>query len=142
MALILNTYTDLDTVKDCYIVVELYDATELEDNITNHAGEAKRWVNNFIGRKTDFTAAELAEVKNEPIVSAASRRVSCTMQLKRQERTAAISEETHIDCAGAKDMLINWCHSNGIIPASEKKGGSAPIATKISVVTSEEDYVI
>lgn len=140
--IISGTYTDLDTVKDCYIVTELYDATELTANITAQAEEAKRWVNNFIGRTTDFTAAELAEIKNEPIVSAASRRVACTMQLKRQERTAIITEETHIDCAGAKDMLINWCHNNGIVPASEKKGKNIPIATKITIVTSEKEYTI
>lgn len=141
MVLITGTYTDLETVKNCYIVTELYDATELTANITAQAEEAKRWVNNFIGRTVDFTPTELAEIKNEPIVSAASRRTSCVMQLKRQERTAVISEETHIDCAGAKDMLTNWMRNNGVIPANEKKA-TAPMATKITIVTSEKEYTI
>ena len=141
MALIEGTYTDMETVKNCYLVTELYDATELTANITAQAEEAKRWVNNFIGRTVDFTPAELAEIKNEPIVSAASRRVACTMQLKRQESATMINEETHIDCVGAKEMLTNWCHNNGVVPASEKKA-NIPIATKITIVTSEKEYTI
>lgn len=141
MVLITDTYTDLETVKNCYLVTELYDATELTANITAQAEEAKRWINNFIGRTVDFTPTELAEIKNEPIVSVASRRVACLMQLKRQESAGVVNEETQIDCAGAKEMLINWCHNNGIVPASERKG-TAPIATKITVVTSAKEYVI
>lgn len=140
MALIAGTYTDEDTVKNCYLLTELYEPTELTANITKQAEEAKRWVNNFIGRTTDFTVSELAEVKNESIVSAASRRTACMMQLKRQERTVAISEETHVDCKGALTELVNWCHNNGIIPASEKK--TSPIHTKITIVTSEREHVI
>lgn len=141
MTIISGTYTDLETVKNCYIITELYDAIVLDANITNHAEEAKRWVNTFIGRETDFTLAELTENKNESIVSSASRRTACTLQLLKQERAATITEETHMDCVGAKEMLTDWCHNNGVIPASEKRG-KGHIATKMSIVTSEKAYVI
>ena len=99
------------------------------------------WVNSELGREANFTAAELVEVKNEGIVLAASQNTACRMELKRQESPSLVNEETKIDCAEAMKTLVKWCRNNGIVPASEKKG-TAPIATKITVVTSQREYTI
>ena len=140
MGIITDTYTDEDVVKDDYLVLELYDAATLSTNIANQAKEAKKWVNTYVGRETDFTVAELAEIKNEGIVSAACARTACLMQRKRQERSGNISEETKMDCDAAEAILNAWCKNNGIIPQNEKK--AIPTSVKIPFLHSEESLVI
>ena len=139
MALIADTYSDEDIVKT-FLVLELYDASALTTNITAQAKNAKKWANTYIGRETDFTDAELAEVKNEGIILATSQKTACYMELKRQERAGTVAEETKIDCDAAEATLIAWCHNNGIIPASEKK--TVPTSVEVLFVHSAEEYVI
>jgi len=139
MVLITGTYSDENIVKT-FLVLELYDAATLTANITTQAKNAKKWVNTYIGKEADFTIAELAEIKNEGIVLAASRWTACLMELKRQERAPKIAEETKIDCAAAEVTLIAWCHNNGITPAKEKK--ILPTSVKTPFAYSEEEYVI
>ena len=139
MVIITDTYSDENIVKT-FLVLELYDAAALTTNITAQAKNAKKWANTYIGRESDFTIAELEEIKNEGIILATSRYVACLMELKRQERAPKVAEETKIDCDAAEATLIAWCHNNGIIPASEKK--TVPTSVKIPFVHSEEEYVI
>jgi len=139
MAIINGTYTD-ETVTKSYLVRELYNADFFSANIVIQAKNAKKWVNTYIGKEVDFTIAELAEIKNEGIILAASQRTACLMELKRQERSDKISEETKIDCDAAEATLIAWCHNNGIIPAKEKKAALTGI--KIPFAYTEEEYVI
>ena len=139
MALITDTYTDEAKTK-LFLIVDLYDASTLTADITAQADNARMWVNNKLGREANFTAAELAEVKNEGIVLAASQRVACTMELKRQESPSLVNEETKIDCAEALKTLVEWMKNNGITPPDEKTG--IALATKITVVTSDKEYTI
>ena len=139
MALIADTYSDEDIVKT-FLVLELYDAVALTTNITAQAKNAKKWANTYIGKQADFTSAELAEIKNEGIILAASQKTSCLMELKCQERAPKIAEETKIDCDDSEKTLSMWCHNNGIIPATEKK--AVPTSVKIPFVHSAEEYVI
>jgi hypothetical protein len=139
MALISGTYSDEDIVKSC-LVLELYDISTLSANITAQAQNAKKWVNTCTGREEDFTAAELMKTKNDGIILAASQKTACLMELKRQERSSKISEETKIDCATAETILNIWCHNNGITPASEKK--TILRSVEIPFVHSDEEYVI
>lgn len=136
MALITDTYTDEDIVKEDYLVLELYDATVLSTNIANQAMEAKKWVNTYVGRPTDFTVAELAEIKNEGIVSAACVRTACLMKRKRQERSERIAEGTKIDCEEAEKILNTWMKNNGLVPPDKKK--VVPTSVKIPFTYTEE----
>lgn len=139
MGIITDTYSDEDIVKT-FLVLELYVESELTTNITAQAKNAKKWANTYIGKQADFTAAELAEVKNEGIILSTSQKTACLMELKRQELLNKISEETKIDCDAAEAALTAWCHNNGITPANEKK--AAPTSVKIPFAYSEEEYVI
>ena len=135
MVLITDTYSEEDIVKT-FLVLELYDAAALSTNIAAQAKNAKKWANTYIGRETDFTDAELAEVKNEGIILSTSQKTACLMELKRQERADKVSEETKMDCDGAEEILNAWCKNNGITPASEKN--AVPTSVKIAFVYSEE----
>lgn len=139
MTLITDTYSDGDIVKT-FLVLELYDAVALSTNITSQAKNAKKWVNTYIGKEADFTVAELAKIKNEGVVLSASQKTACLMELKRQERSGSIAEETKIDCDAAEATLIAWCKNNGIIPQNEKK--AIPTSVKIPFLHSEESSVI
>lgn len=139
MAIITGTYTDDGKVED-FLIEELYDATNFDADVIRQAANAKVDVNNFIGRKTDFTPTELTETKNEPIVLSASQYTAYLMQRRPQERAASISEDTTLDGGEAKARLIIWMRNNGLIPPDERK--AKPIATKISIVHSEVAYVI
>lgn len=139
MGIITNTYSDEDIVKT-FLVLELYDATTLTANITAQAKNAKKWANTYIGRQSDFTVAELANIGNEGIILATSRYTACLMELKRQERAPKVAEETKIDCDDAEKTLSMWCHNNGIIPATEKK--AVPTSVEVLFVHSAKEYVI
>lgn len=139
MGIITDTYSDTDMVKS-FLVLELYDSTTLTANIATQAANAKKWVNTYLTRQTNFTTAQLAEIKNEGIVLSASQKTACYMELKRQERAGVVAEETKIDCKAAETTLLTWMKNNGVTPPDEKKG--IALATKITVVTSEKEYVI
>ncbi|RLG34232.1 hypothetical protein DRN97_03025 [Methanosarcinales archaeon] len=140
MNLISGTYTDMDIVKNNYILTELYDTDTLDAQITNAAQEAKRWVNNFLGRQTDFTAAELEEAENECIVSAACLRTACILQQKQQER-GSIAEETLRDCKEAEKILAIWMKNHGLTPPDEMKK-SGRINPEPLYVYPDVEYVI
>lgn len=139
MALITDTYSDEDIVKT-FLVIELYDDSDLSGNITAQAKNAKKWVNTYIGKEIDFTTAELAEIKNEGIILSASQKTACYMEQKRQERAGTVAEETKMDCDAAEATLNAWCKNNGIIPQKEKK--AVPVSVKIPFLYSEKDSVI
>lgn len=136
MAIIKGTYSDDDIVSD-FLVEELYDATNFDTEVIRQAANAKVDVNNFIGRKTDFTPAELAETKNEAIILSASQYTAYLMQRRPQERADSISEDTTLDGGEAKARLIIWMENNHV-----PFGKRPAIATKISIIHSEEGYVI
>lgn len=135
MALITDTYSDEDVVKT-FLVIELYESSTLTANITAQAENAKKWANTYIGREADFTAAELAEIKNEGIILATSRYAAYLMELKRQERADRVSEDTRIDREEAEKLLDVWMRNNGI---SQRKGN---VSVKSPYVYSEEEYTI
>lgn len=139
MVLISGTYTDEAKTK-LFLVVDLYDPVTLTADITAQADNARIWVNTILGREANFTAAQLAEVKYEGIVLAASQNTACRMELKRQESPSLVNEETKIDCAEALKTLTTWMKSNGITPPDEQRG--IALATKITVVTAEKEYTI
>lgn len=135
MALITDTYSDEDVVKT-FLVIELYESSTLTANITAQAENAKKWANTYIGREADFTAAELAEIKNEGIILATSRYSAYLMELKRQERADRVSEDTRIDREEAEKLLDVWMRNNGI---SQQKGN---VSVKIPYIYSKEEYTI
>ena len=136
MAIISGTYVDADKVAD-FLVEALYDATNFDADVIRQAANATVDVNNFIGRKTDFTPAELAETKNKAIVLSASQYTAYLMQRRPQERADSISEDTTLDGGEAKARLIVWMENNHI------PFGKRPIpALKLSIVHSEKKYVI
>ena len=139
MAIISGTYVDADIVTD-FIVEALYDATNFDADVIRQAANATVDVNNFIGRKTDFTPTELAETKNKPIVLSASQYTAYLMQRRPQERADSITEDTTLDGGEAMNRLIIWMKRNGITPPDEIK--IMPIATKISIIHSEVGNVI
>ena len=139
MAIISGTYVDTDIVTD-FLVEALYDSTNFDADVIRQAANATVDVNNFIGRKTDFTPTELAETKNKAIVLSASQYTAYLMQRRPQERADAITEDTTLDGGEAKARLVTWMKQNSIIPPDEKN--STPIATKISIIHSEVGKVI
>lgn len=136
MAIIIGTYTDDGKVED-FLVEELYDATNFDADVIRQAANAKIDVNNFIGRKTDFTPAELAETKNLPVVLSASQYTAYLMQRRPQERADSISEDTTLDGGEAKARLVIWMENNHV-----PFGKRPAIATKISIIHSEVGNVI
>lgn len=139
MTLITDTYSDAAIVKN-YLVASLYTAATLSADIAEQAANAKVEINNVIGRATDFTASELGEVKNEPIVLSASQYTAYLMQRKPQERAANITEDTVLDGGEALKRLELWMVNNGITPPSERKVKRSNPEVNIQWVHS--DYVI
>lgn len=139
MTIISGTYVDTDIVTD-FLVEALYDATNFDADVIRQAANATVDVNNFIGRKTDFTPTELAETKNKAIVLSASQYTAYLMQRRPQERADSITEDTTLDGGEAKARLVTWMRQNGITPPDEKN--LRPIATKISIIHSEVGSVI
>ena len=139
MAIITDTYVDADIVTD-FLVEALYDATNFDADVIRQAANATVDVNNFIGRKTDFTPTELAETKNKAIVLSASQYTAYLMQRRPQERADSITEDTTLDGGEAMNRLIVWMKRNHIIPPDGIK--TTPIATKISIIHSEVGKVI
>ena len=139
MAIITNTYSDEAIVKN-YLVASLYDADTLSVDIAAQAANAKVEINNVIGRATDFTVLELAEVKNEPIVLSASQYTAYLMQRRPQERAANITEDTILDGGEALKRLEIWLVNNVIKPPAGRKVRRSNPDVNIQWVDS--DFVI
>jgi hypothetical protein len=139
MALITDTYSDEAIVKN-YLIASLYTAATLSADIAEQAANAKVEINNVIGRTTDFTPLQLAEVKNEPVVLSASQYTAYLMQRKPQERAASITEDTILDGGEALKRLELWMINNGITPPlSRKVKRSNP---EVNIQWTNSDYVI
>ena len=137
--MIAGTYVDSNVVED-FLVEALYDSTTFDTDVIQQAANATVDVNNFIGRKTDFTPTELTETKNKAIVLSASQYTAYLMQRRPQERADSISEDTTLDGGEAKARLEIWMQHNGLTLPNKKK--TTPIATKISITHSEVGKVI
>ena len=139
MTIITDTYSDEVIVKN-YLVASLYNAVTLSADIAEQAANAKVEINNVIGRATDFTVLQLAEVKNEPIVLSASQYTAYLMQRKPQERAANVTEDTILDGGEALNRLNLWMKNNGITPPDERK--VKKVNTEVNIQWAHKDYVI
>ena len=140
MDLIPDTYTDED-IMDTYLVSALYDKDIHSERLAKFAISARRKVNTYLGRTTNFTPTQLAEEACAGIVDAASQLTACLMQLNPQERAMTLTENTKVDCAEAYKTLKNWALQNGITPPDMMK---APVSqkSKIAYTYSEKEHVI
>ena len=138
--MISNTYTDEDVTKT-YLVVASFDAATLSANIAAQAINARRKVNTYLGRTTNFTTAQLADEAYAGIVDGASQLTACLVQSNPQAHAMNLTEDTKVDCAEAYKTLKNWALKNGVTPADMMK---APILQKSELVYiySAEKYVI
>jgi len=139
MTIISGTYSDEAIVKN-YLIASLYDADILSVDIAEQAANAKVEINNVIGRATDFTVLELAEVKNEPIVLSASQYTAYLMQRKLQERAASITEDTILDGGEALERLKLWMINNGITPPDKRE--VKRVNKEVNIQYDHKDFVI
>jgi hypothetical protein len=139
MTLITDTYSDEAIVKT-FIVESLYDAVTLSAKIAEHAANAKTDINNFIGRATDFTVSELAEIKNKPVVLSASQYTAYLLQRQPQERAQGITEDTMLDGGEAKTRIELWMVNNGLKPPSERE--VKKVNSEVNIQYTDSDYVI
>jgi len=135
-----GTYTDEDVTKT-YLVVASFDATSLSDDIAAQAINARRKVNTFLGRSTNFTVAQLVDERYAGIVDGASQLTACLIQSNPQAHAMNLTEDTKVDCSEAYKTLKNWALKNGVTPADMQK---APVSQKSELVYiySEKEYVI
>ena len=139
MALITDTYSDEAIVKN-YLIASLYDAATISADIAEQAANAKVEINNVIGRATDFTPVQLAEVKNEPIVLSASQYTAYLMQRKPQELSTNITEDTMLDGGEALKRLELWMVNNGITSPTTRK--VKRVNSEVNIQWAQEGYVI
>ena len=139
MAVITDTYSVEAIVKN-YLVASLYDSATLSADIAEQAANAKVEINNVIGRATDFTPTELAEVKNEPVVLSASQYTAYLMQRKPQELSTNITEDTILDGGEALKRLELWMINNGITPPAQRK--IKRVNSEVNIQWAHGDYVI
>jgi hypothetical protein len=140
MAIIAGTYSDEDVVKT-YIVIEMYAAATLSANIAAQAINARRKVNTYLGRTTNFTTTQLADEAYAGIVDGASQLTACLVQSNPQERAMNLTEDTKVDCSEAYKTLKNWALANGIVPAEMKKAPASQ-KTEIVFVSPAKEYTI
>lgn len=140
MAIISGTYTDEDVTKT-YLVIDLYDASTLTANITAQAANARRKVNTYLGRTTNFTTTQLADEAYAGIVDGASQLTACLVQSNPQERAMNLTEDTKVDCADAWKTLKNWALGNGITPADALKANVTK-KTELIYIYPDKEYVI
>ena len=140
MTIIAGTYTD-ESVTKTYIVIASFDATTLSADIAAQAINARRKVNTYLGRTTNFTVAQLADEKYAGIVDGASQLTACLMQSNPQAHAMNLTEDTKVDCSEAYKTLKNWALKNGVTPADMIE---APVSQKSELVYlfSAEEYVI
>ena len=140
MAIISNTYTDEDVCKT-YLVTASFDSTVLSTDIAAQAINARRKVNTYLGRTTNFTTAQLADETYAGIMDGASQLTACLMQSNSQAHAMDLTEDTKVDCAEAWKTLKNWALKNGITPAPMMKTVASQL-TELVYVYSAEEYVI
>ena len=140
MTIIAGTYTD-ESVTKTYIVIASFDATTLSDDIAAQAINARRKVNTYLGRATNFTVAQLADEAYAGIVDGASQLTACLMQANIQAHAMNLTEDTKVDCLEAYKTLKNWALKNGVTPADMME---VPVSQKSELVYlfSAEEYVI
>ena len=135
-----DTYTDEDVTKT-YLVIASFDATTLSADIAAQAINARRKVNTYLGRTTNFTIAQLADEAYAGIVDSASQLTACLLQSNSQAHAMNLTEDTKVDCLEAYKTLKNWALKNGVTPADMMK---APVSQKSELVYvySDKEYVI
>ena len=138
MAIIPDTYTDEEVVRDAYLVAELYDADTLAVTIATQAVNARRKVNSYLGRSTNFTPTQLADEKYAGIVDGASQLTACLVQLNPQERAAILAEGTKEVCKEAYNTLKAWALNNGVTPIDMKKPPVAQKTELLFIYSTEE----
>jgi hypothetical protein len=140
MAVISDTYTDEDVTKT-YLVVASFDAATLSADIAAQAINARRKVNTYLGRTTNFTTTQLADEAYAGIVDGASQLTACLMQSNPQAHAMTLTEDTKVDCSEAYKTLKNWALKNGITPAPMMKAPTSQLSELVHIY-SEEEYVI
>lgn len=140
MAIIASTYSDEVIVKT-YLVTASFDAVTLSADIAAQAINARRKVNTYLGRTTNFTTTQLADEQYAGIVDGASQLTACLMQSNPQAHAMNLTEDTKVDCAEAFKTLKNWALKNGIIPAPMMKQPTSQLS-ELVYVYSDEEYVI
>jgi len=138
--LISGTYTDMQKCK-AYLALSLFDSTTLDGQIIIQSENAKDKINTFLGRTTDFTDAELAQIQFSGIVDSASQLTACFVQKNPQAAAANYTEDTIADCEEAYSTLSNWAVNNGVeIPTAESK--IKHLLTELVYITNDPDEVI
>ena len=140
MTIISNTYTDEDVTKT-YLVVASFNATTLSADIAAQAINARRKVNTYLGRTTNFTTAQLADEKYAGIVDGASQLTACLMQSSIQAHARDLTEDTKVDCSEAYKTLKNWALKNGVTPADMQKASTSQ-KSELVYIYSDKEYVI
>ena len=140
MAIISDTYTD-EAVCKTYLVVASFDATTLSADIAAQAINARRKVNTYLGRTTNFTTTQLADEAYAGIVDGASQLTACLVQSNPQAHAMNLTEDTKVDCADAWKTLKNWALANGITPADLLEANVSK-KTELTYTYSDKEYVI
>lgn len=120
VTLISGTYSDLAMCKR-RVNDDLYDDTEIDANFGKHADDSRIWVNNVLGRKTDFDAINLVTIQYEPIVQAASQHTAA--QFRKEARGGCIDDEGidvwKRDVGIAENTLLTWMNNNPTLAAAQ-----------------------
>jgi hypothetical protein len=140
MAIISNTYTD-EVVTKTYLVTASFDADTLSADIAAQAINARRKVNTYLGRTTNFTAAQLADEAYGGIVDGASQLTAYLVQSKPQAHAMNLTEDTKVDCLEAYKTLKNWALKNGVTPASMMEAPTS-LKSELIFIYPAEEYVI
>ena len=140
MSIISNTYSDEDIIKS-YIVVASFDASTLSADIAIQAVNARRKVNTYLGRTTNFTPTQLADEAYGGIVDGSSQLTACLLQQNPQAHAMTLTEDTKVDCAEAYKTLKNWALQNGVTPADMMEAPTSPNSELVFVYPAKE-YVM
>lgn len=138
--IISNTYTDEDVCKT-YLVVASFDATTLSADIAAQAINARRKVNTYLGRTTNFTTTQLADEAYAGIVDGASQLTACLVQSNPQAHAMNLTEDTKVDCAEAYKTLKNWALKNGITPATMMEAPPSQKSELVYVYPDKENVI-
>ena len=140
MAIITDTYTDEDKCKT-YLALSLFDATTIAANIAAQAINARDKIDAFLGRKSNFTIAQLAETQFAGIVDAASQLTACLVQNNAQSAAMNFTEDAISDCKEAFLTLKNWALKNGI-ETPDMVNTKKHIQTEIVYITNNPNEVL
>jgi hypothetical protein len=135
-----GTYTDEDVTKT-YLVVASFDATTLSANIAAQAINARRKVNTYLGRTTNFTTTQLADEAYAGIVDGASQLTACLVQSNPQAHAMNLTEDTKVDCSEAYKTLKNWALKNGVTPASMMKVPTSQKSELVFIYPAKENVI-